>query len=161
MIRNLAQCPYCKNCEIALNDRPDLAFNPDSDGRPCIHLAWVDCRYSQWELSPHGVPRVVGSSDFTWYPPDAGDAEHIEALTPYLHELAQQGSTWAFAPDVPFGLATLSAEEKATNACGKSYTASDVDGSAVFAQDPAAFWAAVPTCQQRLLAGLNVEEGSA
>jgi hypothetical protein len=157
MIRNLAQCPYCKNCEIALDDRPDLVFNPESSGVPCMHLAWLDCRYSQWEPSEHGVPRVVGSSDFNWYPPETGDEGQIESLMPYLRELANQGTAWAFAPDVPFGLETLSAEEKATDARGHSYTASDVDGCAVFAQEPAAFWAAVPECQQRQLTGLNVD----
>lgn len=157
MIRNLAQCPYCKNCEIALDDKPDLVFIPGGEDSPCAHLAWVDCRYSQWERSEHGVPRVIGSSEFNWYPDAAGDEEQTEPLVPYLRELANQGTAWAFAPDVPFGLATLSAEEKATDARGRSYTASDVDGCAIFAQDPAAFWAAVPACQQRQLSGLNVD----
>lgn len=156
MIRNLAQCPYCKNCEIALDDRPDLVFNPDG-GQACAHLAWVDCRYSQWEPSAHGVPRVVGSSEFNWYPDSAGGEEQTEPLVPYLRELANQGTAWAFAPDVPFELATLSAEEKAADSRGRPYTAIDVDGCAVFAQDPAAFWAAVPDCQQRQLTDLNVD----
>lgn len=157
MIRNLAQCPYCKNCEIALDDKPALVFNPGAAGHPCAHLAWVDCRYSQRELSPQGTTRVIGSTDLQWGAPATFDAERLEALTPYLKELARQGATWAFAPNVPLAQEALSHEEKATGARGKSYTAVEVDGTAVFAQEPAAFWAAVPVCQQRQLAGLNVK----
>lgn len=164
MIRNLAQCPYCKSCEIALDDRPAVAFNPDGDQQPCVHLAWVDGRYSQWELSPRGINRVIGSNEFCWNPPTLqaflqDDAERTEQLLPYLKELANQGPGWAFAPDTPFGLETLSAEEKATDARGKSYTAGDVDGCAIFAENPAIFWAALPACQDRQLSGLTLEEG--
>jgi len=159
VIRNLAQCPYCKNCEIALDDKPGLVFNPGAGEVPCAHLAWVDCRSSQWERSPQGIPRVIGSTELNWYPASVGDAERIEELLPYLRELANQGSAWAFAPEVAFGLATLSAEEKATDAGGTSFTVGDVDGSAAFAQDLAAFWAAVPACQQRLRASLKFGEG--
>ena len=39
MIRQLAQCPYCKSTEIALDDAPELLINPDSaEHAPCAHL---------------------------------------------------------------------------------------------------------------------------
>jgi hypothetical protein len=158
MIRNLAQCPYCKSCEIALDDRPAVVFNPDGSGQPCPHLAWVDCRYSQWELSPRGIPHVIGSTDLQWGGPPSAD-QGTEALIPFLKELSLQGVGWEFAPGTPFALETLSAEEKTTDAKGKTYTARDVDGSAIFAQSPAAFWAAVPECQQKQLAGLALGGG--
>ena len=59
MIRNLARCPYCGDCEIALDDNPSLVFNPGGRQEPCPHLAWVDGRYAQWELSPQGINRVI------------------------------------------------------------------------------------------------------
>jgi hypothetical protein len=52
----------------------------------------------------------------------------------------------------------LSAEGKANNAKGASYTAWEVDGYCIFAEDPAAFWAALPPCHQRHLASLHLEE---
>ena len=36
MIRQLAQCPYCKHCELALDDNPQLVFNPDDMRRPVL-----------------------------------------------------------------------------------------------------------------------------
>jgi hypothetical protein len=159
MIRNLAQCPYCGGCEIALDEAPSVALDPDGAAQPCSHLAWVDGRYAQWDRSPQGVNRVIGSTEFRWDPPEPGAAERTDALLPYLKELVNQGPGWAFAPPVPFALQTLCAEEKATDRRGKSFTLWDVDGWAVFAQDPAAFWAALPDCQERQLTALDLGEG--
>jgi hypothetical protein len=158
MIRNLAQCPYCGNCEITLDDRPALVFNPDSGQGPCAHLVWVDGRYSQWDRSPAGINRMVGSFEFRWDPAEAGAVERTEEFMPYLRELLNQGETWPFAPLVPFNLQPLSSEEKATDAHGKQYTVADVDGGAIFAENPESFWAAVPECQEKHLASLDVEE---
>src|SRR3954466_6513091 len=119
MIRQLARCPYCDGCEITLNDDPDLVFDPDGTGTPCPHLAWVDGRYAQWELSPQGINRVIGSTEFRWDPPEPGAPERTEALLPYLKELIHQGSGWAFAPATPFALRMFSAEEKGTNPRGR------------------------------------------
>ena len=54
----------------------------------------------------------------------------------------------------PFG--KLNAEERATDGKGKSHLVWDVDGWAVFAQDPAGFWAQLPACRERWLASLEV-----
>jgi hypothetical protein len=160
MIRNLAQCPYCNRCEIALDDNPALVFNPDTDPQqPCPHLAWVDGRYAQWERSSLGINRVIGSTEFPWNPPDL-DAGFVESLLPYLRELLNSGRNWAFAPAEGFVIRTLSAEEKATDKKGKSYVVWDVDGWALFAENPSAFWAALPACQERQLEALRVEEES-
>lgn len=156
MIRNLARCPYCGSCEIALDDNPTVTFNPGGDQQSCPHLAWIDGRYSQWELSPQGINRVIGSTEFRWDPPDPGAVERTDALLPYLKELANQGAGWAFAPATPFKLQMLSAEEKSTDQRGRSSVLWDVDGWALFAQDPAAFWAAAAECQQKQLASLEM-----
>jgi hypothetical protein len=158
MIRELAQCPYCQRCEVALDDHPALVFNPDGDGRPCPHLAWVDGRYSDWELTPRGVNRVIGSLEFRWDPDEPDAAERTEELLPYLRELLDAGPGWPFAPAVPFTAAPLRAEQTAVDGRGKSYTVWEVDGWALFAQSPAAFWADLPACRDRQLASLRVEE---
>src|SRR5437016_11666825 len=99
MNRRLAQCPYCNQCEIALDDHPALVFNPDSDSHsPCAHLAWVDGRYSQWEHTPQGLNHVIGSVEFRWDPSVPGAEERTNQLLPYLHELLEAGASWPFAP---------------------------------------------------------------
>lgn len=158
MIRNLAQCPYCSKCEIALDDSPALAFNPGGIAQPCQHLAWVDGRYSQWEPSPQGIDHVIGSTEFRWDPPEDGAAERTEGLLPYLKELVNQGPTWAMAPSVPFTLCMLVAEENHTDKAGVLHARWDVDGWALFATDVAAFWKALPECQERQMEGLRVED---
>ncbi len=156
MIRNLARCPYCGDCEVALDDASAVVCNPDSSARPCPHLAWVDGRYSQFERSPQGVPHLIGSSEFRWGPP--GPVENIEELVPYLKELANQGQGWPFAPPVPFVLRPLTAEGQSGDAAAEAASSWDIDGCTVFAQDPSAFWAALPDCQQRQLEGLRIDE---
>ncbi len=158
MIRQLAQCPYCKDCEVALDDHPELVFNPGAARQgPCAHLAWVDGRYSQWERSPQGINRVIGSLEFRWDFP--GMEEQVEGLLPYLRELLDAGAGWAFAPAAAFEVRPLRAEETAQDKRGRSYTLWEVDGWAIFAQAPAAFWAALPAARERQLAALKVEEG--
>jgi hypothetical protein len=98
---------------------------------------------------------MIGSIEFRWDPeqPDAEDRTH--QLLPYLHELLQGGQDWPFAPKESFTIVPLSAEEKATDDRGRTHTLWDVDGWAVFAADPAAFWAALPACQERQLGALD------
>jgi hypothetical protein len=159
MIRQLAQCPYCNGCEVALDDRPALVFNQETESQaPCAHLAWVEGRYEEWEQGPHGVPRVIGSTEFRWDPPEPGAAERTENLLPYLRELVNNGTSWPFAPGQPFAVAVLTADKKGIDARGHTYTLWEVDGWAVFARDPAAFWAALPACQERWLQGLDVSD---
>jgi hypothetical protein len=158
MIRNLAQCPYCGKCEVAVNDNPAVVFNPDGAPRPCAHLAWVHGRYSQWDLSPQGIDHMIGSTEFRWDPPELGAAERTEELLPYLKELVTQGPTWAFTPPVPFTLRTLLADAKRPDERGNLHTQWDIDGWAIFTPDVAGFWAALPDCQQRQLEGLRVME---
>ncbi len=156
MIRELARCPYCGGTEVALDDRPDLVLNPDSGGKPCAHLAWADCRYSQWDRSPQGVTRVIGSVELRWDPPEADAAERIEQLLPYLKLLVSANPGWTFAPALEYRVLDLSAEEKAVDKRGKAYVKWDVDGWVIFAADPAAFWAALPACQERHLASMEI-----
>jgi hypothetical protein len=156
MIRQLAQCPYCQACEVALDDRPVLVFNPDGDGTPCPHLAWVEGLYAQWERTRQGFNRQIGSVELRWDPPGDGAAERTEELLPYLRELLGAQPGWPFAPPVDFRALPLFAEEKARDKRGKEYTVWDVDGWAVFAADPAAFWDALPACQAQQLASLEV-----
>jgi hypothetical protein len=161
MIRQLAQCPYCNDCEIALDDSPELTFNPGAARpTPCPHLAWVDGRYAQWEHTSLGSNRVIGSTEFRWDPDEPDAEERTNALLPYLRELLEAGPGWPFGPAEPFVAVPLRAEETATDRKGKTYTLWDVDGWAIFARRPEAFWAALPACQQRQLDALDVEEGT-
>jgi hypothetical protein len=155
MIRQLARCPYCGGCEIALDDQLGLTFNPDAPGRPCAHLAWIDGRFAEWELDGQGVNTLVGSTEFRWDPPEAGAAERTEELLPYLKELLSNGPGWAFAPKEVFAVATLSADEKTTDARGHVHPRWEVDGAALFSSNPAQFWAQLPDCQERQLAVLD------
>ncbi len=157
MIRRLAACPFCKSCEVALDDHPQLVFEPG--GAACPHVAWVDGRYSQWERTSHGTDRVMGSTEFRYAPPAAGDYDRQQELLPYLQELAQQGSAWPFAPPIALAVQPLSAEEKKPDAKGRSRTVWDVDGVAIFAQDASAFWSAVPDCRQRQLTSMELGGG--
>src|SRR3954453_14173344 len=93
MIRQLAQCPYCQNCEVALTDNPEVILNPDAKPpRPCPHLIWVEGRYSQWELSPipgrkTRIPRMIGSTEFEWQHPSLMAREDASDLRKFLKEL--------------------------------------------------------------------------
>lgn len=157
MIRSLAQCPYCNRCEVALDDNPDLVLDPDGNPPgPCPHLAWVEGRYGQWERTQRGLNRVIGSTEFRWNPPEEGAAERTEQLLSYLKELVESGPDWPFAPAQAFVIRPLSAEEKATDPKGKAYTLWDVDGWAIFAADPAAFWAALPASREQWRRALDV-----
>ncbi len=160
MIRQLAQCPYCKHCKIALDDNPQLVFNPTEAAQvPCSHLAWVDGRYSQWDLSPQGINSMIGSTEFRWDPPEPGAEDRTEQLLSYLHELMESGVKWAFAPSEKFAIEPMNAEEKYTDPKkGKVYTRWDVDGAAIFAENPGAFWDALTACQDRQLEALKVKE---
>src|SRR4051794_23571801 len=126
MIENLARCPYCGDCEIALDDSLALLFDPNGLARPCQHLAWVDGRYSQWDVSAQGIDHVIGSTEFRWAPPIPGMAERIDVLLPFLKELVNQGPKWVYAPIIPFVLRLLSAEEKVSDEHGPSHLVWDV-----------------------------------
>ena len=157
MIRQLGQCPYCQRCEIALDDHPEVTFNPETgNAAPCEHLVWVDGRYAQWEPGPHGVNRMIGSTEFRWDHPGwtAVDPEGI--LTDFVRELVRSGKSWPFAPAGPFEIKSISADEQVVGPGGKKYTRWEVDGAAIFAPDPAHFLGELPGCQARQLEGLQV-----
>ncbi len=102
MIRQLAQCPYCNGCEIALDDHPELVFNPATETRaPCPHLAWVDGRYSQWDHPGHGADQMIGSVKFRHDAEGPSAEERTDQLLPYLQELLEAGPGWAFGPAEP------------------------------------------------------------
>jgi hypothetical protein len=160
MIRQLAQCPYCRQCEIAVDETPDLVFNPGSDQpTPCPHLIWLDGPYSWWDLGALGVPRQIGSIDLHWEHPAFTALEPAKLFADYLHELVSSGKEWSFAPAEPFEIADIWADEKATTPKGRSYTLWEVDGHAVFAQDAQAFLAALPGCVERRSQAFEVQKG--
>jgi hypothetical protein len=150
MIRQLSQCPYCRACEIALDDSPELLFNPEASAHaPCAHLVWVEGRYEQWQATPQGLPQPIGSIEFHWEHPGLGSTEEASNLSDFMRELINHGKTWDFAPAEPFEISPIAADQKATGPRGKTYTAWEVDGQAVFAQDASAFVAALPACMDQ------------
>jgi hypothetical protein len=68
-------------------------------------------------------------------------------------ELVNQGPKWAFAPPCRFELKVLSAEESSGQ--GQDSQFGEVDGWAIFAEDPQAFWAALPAACNDHLASLE------
>ncbi len=157
MIRNLARCPYCGGCELALNDAPDLVFNPDGTPDPCPHLAWVNVSFAKFATNTHGGNHVIGSADFTWAPDFPMDEETAEEIHAFIRELLLNGSKWVFAPTTGFTILPLSAEEKKTDDKGHVHPLWEVDGSAIYAADSKIFWDALPACRERQLAALDME----
>jgi hypothetical protein len=156
MIRQLSQCPYCGRCEIALDDEPRQVFNPDGpDNVACEHLVWVGGRYSQWEPTPHGTNRVIGSTEFRWDHRGLREAEDDVTFTDYLRERGSSGRNWEFAPAETFEMLPITADEKAAGPKGRSYTTWDVDGWALFALHADALVARLPGCRDRHLASLE------
>ena len=158
MIRNLARCPYCGGCEIALDDRPNLVFNPDGPSGPCPHLAWAECRFAEFTVDEHGANHMIGSSDITWAPDFPLDEETAAEIHDFIRELLLNGPKWPFAPAVAFAIVPLSAEEKKTDAKGHVHPLWEVDGSAIYAADAKAFWDALPACRERQLDALDVRD---
>lgn len=155
MIRQLAQCPYCQNCEIALTDSLDVVFNPDSEaGQPCPHLIWLEGRYSQFALSPlpgrkTKIARMIGSNEFEWLHPDPASSADAAPLRNYLKELASAGGGWSFAPAEEHALRFMSADHKITDANGKEYPEWEVEGTVLFAADAPALLRNLPSYVER------------
>ncbi len=155
MRRQLAQCPYCQNGEIALTDSLDVVFNPDANPpQPCPHLIGLEGRYSQWGLSPlpgrkTKIARMVGSNELEWQHPSLIDRDDAGPLRAYLKELVSSGGGWEFAPAEPYLVRTISLDQKVTDANGKEYPGWEIEGTALFARDPAAFIESLPSCLTR------------
>ena len=155
MIRQLAQCPYCQSCEVALTDSFDVILNPDANPpQPCPHLIWVEGRYSQWGVSPLAgrktkIARMIGSNEFGWQQPSLAVRDDAEQLQTYLQEMVGAGGGWEFAPSEPHIVRAISREQKITEADGKEYPSWEIEGTAVFAGDPAAFIDSLPACLAR------------
>jgi hypothetical protein len=141
-----------------MDERPELVFNGGQSPTPCPHLAWVDARYEQWEHPAHGVGHVIGSIDLNWNPFGPEGEERLQSLLPYLNELVEHGPGWDFSPPEPFVQQLIDTEETASDASGRTWTPWEVDGWALFAANPAAFWAALPACQQRHLTALEARD---
>ena len=156
MIRNLARCPYCGGCELALDERPSLVFNPDKPSAPCSHLAWVAMRFAEFAPNERGVDHLFGSTEIDWDPGYPMEEEPLREIQAFLRELQIKGAAWPFAPSQPFTIRQLSAEEKKTDAKGHAHPLWEVDGSAIYAADAKAFWDALPACRERQLAGLDM-----
>ncbi len=155
MIRPLAQCPYCQGCEVALTESFDVVLNPDAKPpRPCPHLMRVEGRYSQWGLDPlpgrkTKVARMVGSNEFAWQHPDLAARQDADLLQTYLKELVSSGAGWEFAPSVEHLVRTISLDRKVKEADGREYPNWEIEGTALFARDAAAFVASLPACLAR------------
>jgi hypothetical protein len=155
MIRQLAQCPYCNHCEVALNDNPEIVFNPDGGPPgPCPHLVWVDGGYSQWELSTlpgrkTRIPRMVGLTEFEWLHPGLEGAEDADRLRAYLKDLVTSGAGWEFAPRQEHVVRSITRDQTVRGPDGRDHPSWEVEGAAVFARDAAAFVAEVPAAMAR------------
>jgi hypothetical protein len=166
MIRQLAQCPYCQGCEVALTDSFDVILNPDSSSQQaCPHLIRVAGRYSQWGLSSMPgrktkIARMVGSNEFDWQHPDLPLREDGESLQPYLKDLVESGAGWEFAPSEEHLVRTISLDQKITEADGREYPQWEIEGTALLARDAAAFLASLPACQTRQSAAWSDLPGS-
>ena len=154
MIRQLAQCPYCQGCEVALTDSPELVFNPGGTGGPCPHLVWLEGRYSQWELTilpgrKTRLPRLIGSTELGWAHPALGEGEEGERAWTFLRELAGAGTGWDFAPPIAHVVQPISLDQTVKGPDGKDHPSWEVEGAVIFAQDAPAFVAAIPACLER------------
>jgi len=150
MSKQLAQCPYCAGCAISLNDRFEVVFNPDRlDHTPCLHLICAHGGCSQWERTPQGMSRVIGSTTIHWYHPDLAASDFSESLFPYMEMLAESGKGWEFAPAELFEIQAISEEGKALDPQGKEFTGWEADGWVVFACPPRPFLAAIRECQAK------------
>lgn len=67
MIRSIARCPYCRECEIAIDDDPPaVIFDPDRPrGLPCPHLASISVQLIVTTKS--GLKRQVKRRSREWF----------------------------------------------------------------------------------------------
>lgn len=154
MIRKLADCPYCQKCEVALTDNLAVAFNPEqAPPLPCPHLIWIEGRYSQWERSPlpgrkTKIARIVGSTEFEWQHPGLVVGDDAHAIQAYLKELVTAGGGWELAPSERHTVRVISADHNVSEN-GKSYPDWEIEGTALFADNPLTFIESLPASQAR------------
>lgn len=154
MIKQLAQCPYCEKCEIALSDNLQLVCNPEMSRLPCVHLVWAEGRYSQWERRPIDgrktkMPHMIGSTEFEWQHPLLAAHEDAAELRAFLKERVAAESDWEFMPPARHQLRSISRDQMVTeDHC--VYPDWEVEGVAVFAEDAEAFVGSLPDCIARL-----------
>jgi hypothetical protein len=167
MSRQLAQCPYCGNCDITLSDDLDVTFtSPEGPaGGPCLHLIWVEGRYSQWGLNTlpgrkTKIARMVGSNEFEWQHPGLAAAIDPEQQRAYLKELARAGSGWEFAPAEKHTVRLISVDETVTEPDGRTYPNWEVEGVALFTGDADAFLAGLASSLERWAASFTDLPGS-
>lgn len=154
-IRQLAQCPYCAECEAALDANMALVFNPDgSSHEPCEHVVWIEGRYSEW-AQQQGVDRLIGSTEFRWLHPALDDVQDDEDMNAYIQELATLGLDWEFAPKAACDIKSINTDRKTTDAKGKAHVEWEVDGFAIFAPDAQEVAVLLPECRDRTLAGFK------
>lgn len=153
MIRQLAQCPYCETCEIALSDSLQLVCNPETSCQPCSHLVWAEGRYSQWERRPlpgrkTKMPHMVGSTEFEWQHPLLAGHEDPAELRAFLQELVAAESDWEFTPPARHLRRSISRDQTVTED-RRVYPDWEVEGVAVFAEDTEAFVVSLMDCIMR------------
>jgi hypothetical protein len=140
IIRQLAQCPYCQGCEVALTDSPDIVFNPDAKAhQPCPHLVLVEGRYSQYTRSSlpgrqTKIARMIGSTEFEWLHAGLAAGNEANQVRSALRELTTGGGSAESALTV----IPISKDQTVTEG-GKSYPDWEIEGAAIFALDAAAF----------------------
>lgn len=155
MIRQMAQCAYCQDCEVALTDDLEVVFNPDAQLRqPCRHLIYAEGRYSQFGLSPlpgrkTKLARVIGSTEFEWQHPSLIDQEDASLLRTFLKDLVAAGNNWEDAPPEAHTVQPISLDQNVLEADGRKYPSWSIEGTAIFAGDPDAFIASLPACLGR------------
>ena len=154
MIRQLAQCPYCQHCEVALTDNFDLVFNPDAKpSRPCPHLIRVEGRYSQWGLNPlpgrkTKIARMVGSNEFAWQHPDLTAREDVDNCSPTSRIWSAPGPAGSSPPPRSISCGRFRSIRKSRRRMAR-YPNWEIEGTALFARDAAAFVASLPACLAR------------
>jgi hypothetical protein len=150
MSKQLAQCPYCNECSICLNEGFEIVFNPDTEDHvPCVHLIWAAGECCQWEPIIYATARVVGSTAIHWNHPGLSTIGPCDGFVPYLVMLAQSGSGWQFAPAEPFFIQAICEEGAGLDLRDQEYSAWEADGWAIFTRRPWEFLAGIVECRDR------------
>lgn len=148
MNRQLAQCPYCQECAISLNDSFRVVINLDTpDQAPCEHLIWANGGCSQWEPMIYGTSRIIGSTAIHWRHPELDTA--CESFSSYMEMLVRGETGWESPPAESYQIQGISEEAMALDLQGREYPAWEADGWAVFASRPREFLAAIVACREK------------
>ncbi len=115
MIRSMARCPYCHQCEVAYDwHTEEVVFNPDGVRQePCEHLAYLNGAFCQWELLPNGNTRV-GLSSFFWHHAGFAGTDIQQVFRGVMEVVAATPIPEPFDPEQPFQAQRICIEEDVT-----------------------------------------------